>query len=117
MALATSSVLKELDVSSNIDGRNAATGETATTTAARQLLRGRSPSRGEWEHIPCFFLESANVRSRVKNLSKKKHCTVSLLLRRDPESFSVAERREGAREASAFRFAILHQSFALIRLH
>jgi hypothetical protein len=42
---------------------------------------------------------------------------VSLLLRRDPESFSVAERKEEAREASAFRFAILHQSFALIRLH
>jgi hypothetical protein len=42
---------------------------------------------------------------------------VSLLLRRDPESFSAAERKEEAREASAFRFAILHQSFALIRLH
>ena len=39
---------------------------------------------------------------------------VSLLLRRDPESFSAAERKEEAREASAFRFAILHQSFALI---
>jgi hypothetical protein len=25
------------------------------TAAARQLLRGRSPFRGEWEHIP-FFL-------------------------------------------------------------
>jgi hypothetical protein len=25
------------------------------TTAAKQLLRGRPPFRGEWEHIPCFF--------------------------------------------------------------
>jgi hypothetical protein len=30
-----------------------ATGATMTTTAARQLLRGRSPFRGEWEHTPC----------------------------------------------------------------
>jgi hypothetical protein len=30
----------------------AATGATATTTAARQLPRGRSRFRGEWEHTP-----------------------------------------------------------------
>jgi hypothetical protein len=32
-----------------------ATGATATTTAARQLLRGRSLFRGEWGAHPVFF--------------------------------------------------------------
>jgi hypothetical protein len=34
----------------------AATGATTTTTAARQLPRGRSRSRGEWEHLLCFVV-------------------------------------------------------------
>ena len=70
------------------------------------------------------LLESARGPSRVLAHKVRRKVTtyafdgiVSLLLRRGPESFSVAERKEEAREASAFRFAILHQSFALIRLH
>jgi hypothetical protein len=44
-----------------------------TTAAARQLLRGRSPFRGEWEHIPCsLFGERMRCAARVKNLSQKK---------------------------------------------
>jgi hypothetical protein len=44
----------------------AATGATTTTTAARQLVRGRSRFRGEWEHIPCFFSRRAHaLRSLV----------------------------------------------------
>jgi hypothetical protein len=39
----------------------AATGATTTTTAARQLLRGRSHFRGEWEHIPCLFFWRAHA--------------------------------------------------------
>ena len=70
------------------------------------------------------LLESARGPSRVLAHKVRRKVTnsafkgiVSLLLRRDPGSFSAAERKEEAREASAFRFAILHQSFALIRLH
>jgi hypothetical protein len=37
----------------------AALAERAPLAAARQLLRGRCPFRGEWERTPCFFLESA----------------------------------------------------------
>jgi hypothetical protein len=48
-----------------------ATGATMTTTAARQLLRGRSPFRGEREHTPCsLFGERMRCAARVKNLSK-----------------------------------------------
>jgi hypothetical protein len=44
-----------------------------TTAAARQLLRGRSPFRGEWEHTPCsLFGERMRCAARVKNFSKKK---------------------------------------------
>jgi hypothetical protein len=51
----------------------AATGATMTTTAARQLLRGRSPFRGEWEHIPCsLFGERMRCAARVEDVSKKK---------------------------------------------
>jgi hypothetical protein len=53
----------------------AATGATTTTTtaAARQLLRGRSPFRGEWEHIPCFpFWRAHALRSKSEEPFQKK---------------------------------------------
>jgi hypothetical protein len=67
-----------------------------TTTAARQLLRGRSPSRGEWEHTPCsLFGERIRCAARVKNLSKKKkkrRLDVSCVLGWEASKFATAVR-------------------------
>jgi hypothetical protein len=43
----------------------AATGVTATTAAARQLLRGRPRFRGEWEQIPVVFWRAHCAASPV----------------------------------------------------
>jgi hypothetical protein len=42
--------------------------------AARQLLRGRCPFRGEWERIPCFFLRRKQKppHKKVKKLNMSK---------------------------------------------
>jgi hypothetical protein len=63
----------------------AATGATTITTAAmhRQLLRGRCPFRGEWEHIPCFFGERIRCAARVKGLNKANSRGLQLELEMD----------------------------------
>jgi hypothetical protein len=53
----------------------AATGATMTTTAARQLLRGRSPFRGEWDvgaHPVFPFWRAHTLRSRSEGPFQKK---------------------------------------------
>jgi hypothetical protein len=50
----------------------AATGATATTTAARQLPRGRSRFRGEWEHTPVFFWRACAAQQERRALPKKR---------------------------------------------
>jgi hypothetical protein len=48
-------------------------GDYTTTTAARQLLRGRSPFRGEWEHIPrVLFWRAHALRSKSDGPFQKK---------------------------------------------
>jgi hypothetical protein len=46
---------------------------------------------------PAYVVIPQAKKKNLKVTTSAFGCTVSLLLRRDPESFSVAERREGAR--------------------
>jgi hypothetical protein len=56
--------------------------------AARQLLLGRCPFRGEWERIPCFFWKAHALRSRSEKAFPKKIFEVTELLNNQP-FFSV----------------------------